>query len=60
MIDDLILPTSKPLKDKPKLLPTEVYLEWVIEHVRHLQETGRLEAIRNSPSRRPADAPFKL
>ncbi len=60
MIDELILPTDKPLKEKPKLLPAEVYLDWVIENVRHLHETGRLEKIRNSPSRRPAEVPFKL
>ncbi len=60
MIDDLILPTDKPLKTKPKLLPADVYLEWVITNVRHLHETGRLEQIRKNPSRRPAEVPFTL
>lgn len=45
MIDDLKLPADTPLKEKPKLLPADIYLEWVIENVRHLHETGRLECV---------------
>ncbi len=60
MSDKLTLPTDIPLQEKPKLLPPDVYLEWVMEAVRHLQEAGRLEAMRHSPSRRPAEVPFRL
>jgi hypothetical protein len=60
VIDKLSFPDGKLPQAKPKLLPPDVFYEWVITNIRHLEASGRLERILRNPGRRPAEARFTL
>jgi hypothetical protein len=60
MIDKLSLPEDSLPQGKPKVLPPDVFYQWVITNIRHLDASGSLERILRSPRRRPTEARFKL
>ena len=56
----LDLPQFDIPKHKPKVLPPEVFHDWLLSNLRSLRESGRLERMRRQPSRRPVEARFTL
>ena len=45
---------------KQKRLPPEVFYEWIVQNIRFLHESGRLDRILKQPTRRPVDVRFVL
>jgi len=60
MIEKIQFPEGEIPQTRPKALPPDVFYEWVMANIRHLNEAGRLKRILQSPRRRPVEAPFTL
>jgi hypothetical protein len=54
------LPAFNVPRLRPRKIPAEVYLEWLLSNIRQLDEAGMLERARSQRSRRPVDVRFRL